>query len=72
MSLIFVYIITLQFCRTLDAFILIYGKGISNIFLADPNTNADLVCAFYTCLTSFLIGAVVKLFLCEYLYEFEL
>ncbi|MCE3050452.1 hypothetical protein HAX54_047240, partial [Datura stramonium] len=29
--------------KTLDTYILVYGKGISNIFLADPNTNADLI-----------------------------
>ncbi|XP_015057086.1 fatty acyl-CoA reductase 1-like [Solanum pennellii] len=29
--------------KTLDTFMLIYGKGISNVFLADPNTNADLI-----------------------------
>ncbi|MCD7467952.1 hypothetical protein HAX54_005669 [Datura stramonium] len=29
--------------KTLDTFILVYGKGLSNIFLADPNSNADLI-----------------------------
>ncbi|XP_015164953.1 fatty acyl-CoA reductase 1-like isoform X4 [Solanum tuberosum] len=29
--------------KTLDTFMLIYGKGISNVFLGDPNTNADLI-----------------------------
>ncbi|KAK6776497.1 hypothetical protein RDI58_027498 [Solanum bulbocastanum] len=29
--------------KTLDTFILVYGKGISNVFLSDPNTKPDLI-----------------------------
>ncbi|XP_019256600.1 PREDICTED: fatty acyl-CoA reductase 3-like isoform X1 [Nicotiana attenuata] len=29
--------------KTVDSFFLAYGKGISNVFLGDPNTNVDLI-----------------------------